>query len=421
MGHHRAPCDKETGRQEDSDPVLPFSLSPGLRRLCDLGALCVLLLLLLPYLVHTQPYADFSEQGSGFHGPASTVLDQLPDTVSIGVIAPHTLHGKQMRQAIELAVREANAAGGYQGVPYKVIFRADDGPWGTASKKVVELIYEECVWSIIGFLDGQHAHLAELIAAKAWVPVVTPWASDRSIDYANVPWMFRIMPDDTRQAQLLLGYAKEQGLKKLVVLSEGERESRIGVDRVRQAARHLRHPVAQWFEFSSYQPADVLTRVKGVEYDSLLVWGRIGTLQNLLPHLVEANPTCPILFPSEAILLPSAQLKATKGNLVVAAPYEPGGRSQALGNFHATFAEHTGIEPSPLAVLSYDAARMVLQAIATAGLDRVQIREALSRFEFAGLTRTHRFDSLGGDPAKPVLLRLHAGEWVQIGGNTTDR
>ena len=69
-------------------------------------------------------------------------------------------------------------------------------------RRVVIVIVRSLYWLQLGVV-GVDLAFPELVAAKAWVPVVSPTASDLSIDYANVPWMFRVMPSDGAQAKAL--------------------------------------------------------------------------------------------------------------------------------------------------------------------------------------------------------------------------
>ncbi len=376
----------------------------------------VAMLLLQGWAVAANPYSDFSKLGAGFYGTdGNGEIPENLDSVRIGLTTSLTTSaGKQMLAAVTLAIEEANAQGGYRGKPYELMVRADDGPWGTASKKIVELIYEENVWAILGSLDGKRAHLAELIAAKAWIPIVTPTARDRSIDYANVPWMFRCMPDDGRQAEMLLRYAKAQGYQKVMVLSEGEREARRGVERLRQAAQHMRYPISQWLEYSTYAPLDILPHLRKSSFDTLIVWGTPDTLLILLPDLRRAVPGIPILSSSEATFIPAARLGEILDGLVVTAPYDLSRPSPKLRAFQQEFEAATSEFASPIAVFSYDAMRMLIGAIGIAGLNRVQIRDALNNLRFDGLTGEIHFDNLGGNPTSPVLLTLQVDQWRRI-------
>jgi len=185
-------------------------------------------LMLLPFQTSPQPYYDFAKAGAGFYGAGRE--DPDPEglkSVRIGVLGPEKdPDGSELRVGAQVAIDEANRQGGYRGrIPYEMAFRADDGFWGVVASRVVDLAYEDRVWTIIGGLDGQRTHIAELVVAKAWVPVVSPWASDSSVDYANVPWVFRCAPADSSQVDALVEYLKKRGLKNIVALTEIEREA----------------------------------------------------------------------------------------------------------------------------------------------------------------------------------------------------
>jgi branched-chain amino acid transport system substrate-binding protein len=81
-----------------------------------------------------------------------------------------------------------------------------------------------------------------------------------------------------------------------------------------------------------------------------------------------------------------------------------------------------GYVPDDVAALSYDSARIILQAIQTAGLsgdlakDRDAVRAAIAAMkDFDGITGSMTFDA-NGDPAKPaVVVRINsAGEFEYV-------
>jgi ABC-type branched-subunit amino acid transport system substrate-binding protein len=72
------------------------------------------------------------------------------------------------------------------------------------------------------------------------------------------------------------------------------------------------------------------------------------------------------------------------------------------------------VPPSPIALYSYDAARLVIRAIETAGLNRMRIRDELTRISFDGLTGKIQFNSLRGNISEPVLMSLKDGRWQRL-------
>ena len=215
-----------------------------------------------------------------------------------------------------------NRTGGYRGIPYEMVFRPDDGPWGMAAKQVVDLAYEDQVWTIIGGLDGQRTHVAEMVVSKAWVPVVTPTASDMSIDYANVPWVFRCAPADNREAELLLDFVQKQGHKHVVALTEAQRDGYTGFLRLQEAAGRKNIQIDAHLQFPTGSPEAVVPRLAGIDADALIIWGSPGPSLALLRAIRNAGIKAPVLGPSS---LANAEITGDSswiGELVVAAPFD---------------------------------------------------------------------------------------------------
>jgi branched-chain amino acid transport system substrate-binding protein len=364
----------------------------------------------------TVPYRVLSEAGAGFFGYGREYPE--PDalsTVRIGLTGPaKTKEGRHLRYGVALAVEEANSRGGYHGIPFEVVFRPDDGPWGIAAKQVVHLTYEDEVWTILGALDGHHAHLAELIAAKAWIPVITPCASDLTIDYANVPWVFRCAPDDGRQARALVRYARQQQYERIIVLTEGDRESRIGWERLRDAVRHEQHHFAMHIEYDPYSPTAVVPRLHNMNADAFIIWGNPEGVLPLINAIRERGIATPVLGPALLATPEFAEEARGLGDIVVAAPYDMSRENHELRDFYRRYTEYAGMSPSPVALYAYDATRMIQNAVEKAGLNRARIRDELAGMSFDGLVGKIHFNDLGGNPTEPVLMTLRLGKWVKV-------
>jgi len=363
-----------------------------------------------------QPYGDFSKMGAGFYGPGREETAPLPaEGVKIGLTAPEkTPEGQEFRLAATLAVEERNAQGGYQGKPFVLVYRPDDGPWGVATKQVVALAFDEQSWAILGGFDGTRAHLAELVAAKAWVPVITPLASDLSIDYANVPWMFRIMPSDGAQANALFAHAARRGFRRVAAFVEGERDSIIAGKRVEEAAKKHNVSLVSLVQISAGEPERDLDRLDDSAGDALLLWGREETSLRFLRGLRARGREIPVLSP-ESLGTPRVLAEANAlGDLTISAPYDLSREGPGLGDFSRRFEARAGRRPGPIAVSSYDAARLLLDAVDRAGLSRARIRDELAKAEFNGLSGEIRFNELGGNKREPILLRLEKGKWARV-------
>ncbi len=381
-------------------------------------------------------YMDFSKAGAGFQNETESpaALDQL-SSVRLGVLGPaNSALGKEMRAAIQIVLEEANANGGYRvrpasatgkqgdascllverSIPYEMVFRPDDGLWGVAASQTVSLIYEDKVWAILGALDGQHTHMAELVVSKTWVPVISPAAIDSTVEYANVPWVFRAMPSDQQQAELLLNYASRKSFQRIVLLTEGERESYAALRRIQESSRHHRMTFCQQLEYRPENPEDIVSKVKEIPADAILLWGRVETALPLLQALRKQGIQAPVLVPS-SLATPEVEAEASDlGKIVVASPYDWSSSSPSFKAFQRKYLDQTGNEPGLVAIYSYDVAHIVVRAIEKNGLDRAAIRKGLSGTDYQGLAGRYQFNSLGGNEAIPHLLTLRNGAWGRL-------
>jgi branched-chain amino acid transport system substrate-binding protein len=373
------------------------------------------------------PYRDFTQAGAGFYGDGRELPEPVDiQSVRIGVLGPEKgRDGLQLRTAVEIAIEEANSRGGYtrrvkgteqqpERIPYEMVFHEDDGPWGVAARQVVRFAYEDKVWAIIGGLDGQHTHLAELVVSKAWVPVISPGATDSSIDYANVPWVFRAVPADSKQVDALLDLAEKRGYRHLVVLTEMQREAYTGFLRLKEGSGRRHYTLDLHLEYSPQDPVEIVPRLRGIPMDAILVWGRSASALELISGLRRAGFPAPILGPSVLATTDLSSCGIDLGDVTVSASFDLNGSSGPAQAFRKKFSDKTGESPSAIAFYSYDVANLVLAGIEAVGLNRARIRDRISEGIFEGVTGKISFNSLGGNPARPVLMSLRGNHWVRL-------
>ena len=133
--------------------------------------------------------------GPGREKPAPDSINE----VLIGYFGPNTpSHPKayEMWYAACLAVDQANQAGGYKGLPFRLVAGWSDNPWGSGVTEVIRMAYVHKVWAVIGGIDGPSTHLAEQVVAKARLTLLSPASTDKTVNLANVPWMFSCLPAD---------------------------------------------------------------------------------------------------------------------------------------------------------------------------------------------------------------------------------
>lgn len=178
-----------------------------------------------------EPFFDANSRQVEYVGPGrETPEPESPDEVLIGYFGPddpdHPVGG-DLWLASNLAVEDANRAGGYRGVPFRLVPAWSENPWGTGVARLARSVFEQGVWAIIGSIDGASTHLAEQVVAKARLSLIAPAGTDKTVNYANVAWMFSCLPSDDRQAELLAeALADEIGTGPFALITTTDHDSR---------------------------------------------------------------------------------------------------------------------------------------------------------------------------------------------------
>jgi branched-chain amino acid transport system substrate-binding protein len=120
--------------------------------------------------------------------------------------------GTDTRDGIELAVEEANAAGGLKGKKVRVLYEDDKSTTQEASQKVRQLIDRDKVIAILGEVASSRSLAGGLIANTSKVPMVTPSSTAVEVTQGR-EWVFRTCFTDDVQGQVAARFVKND-LKK---------------------------------------------------------------------------------------------------------------------------------------------------------------------------------------------------------------
>src|SRR6516164_1309397 len=229
-----------------------------------------------PYYQH---YVDLVEyNGAARDLPVKSAKDV--NEVRIGFIGPLENHpdaalGKKMLNGVQLALDEANAAGGYGGKPFKLMLHNDSATWGASSNEVVKMVYDDEDWAMFGSISGDTTHIALRASLKAELPIVNSASTDPTIVETTIPWYFSVLQDDRTQGYTLARHIyTELGLKCVALLRVNDRYGRFGVGKFRDASRRLGHPVVIEQKF---MPADTdftrqLLVINDSDVDGIVLW-----------------------------------------------------------------------------------------------------------------------------------------------------
>ncbi len=360
---------------------------------------------LRPYSKFTKPYYEHYTTLVEYNGDAREVPDADLNSLSeirIGFIGPLYNHpdevlGNRMLHGAQMAIDEANAAGGYCGKPFKLMLHNDSAIWGASSNEVVKMVYDDRVWAMFGSICGDTTHIALRVTLKTETPMVNSAATDPTIPETIIPWYFTDLQDDRVQGYTLARHIYDElGLKRVALLRVNDRYGRFGVIKFRDASRRLGHPVVieQKFMVGDTDFSHQLAAIQDSRADAIVLWTDIKYTAAILKQMRAMGMTQKVFGSHRTIGDELVQLAGPAADGFEALyPYDPTQRTQKWIDFTARFEAKYHEKPEHFAALAYDAMKVLLESICRAGLNRGRIRDALTSVDkYAGVTGEMVFD-----------------------------
>ena len=319
--------------------------------------------------------------------------------------------GGGMWTAANLALEDANRAGGFRGAPFRLVPHWSENPWTGGVGPLAKLVYEQPIRAILGSLDGAATHLAEQVVAQARLTLLSPVATDKSVNLAGVPWMFSCAPHDGQIAQVLAAgvlaaWPAETRATNgaLVLFSVTDHDSRAAVKEILKAFRGRRPAISFQFECGpgAVDLAADVAAIRKVSPAGAIVVGNALDSARLARALRGACPRCELFGTQtfgQAAFLRHAGAAAEGAHFPLL--YFPPATNLAARAFAERFAARQGEAPDYLAAFAYDATRLLIDAIRRAGLNRARIRNTLAQSEWPGIGGPVHWDGTGQN-TRPV-------------------
>lgn len=358
-----------------------------------------------------QPYASINRGAIEYAGPdREAARDLTGPEIKIGLIAPlqgaRKAEGDALVAAARMAVEVESAAPLPGGQRLMLVARDETGQWGRAASEIVKLVVDDRAVALITSSDGRAAHLSEQVGNRLGVPVVT-LSTDATTTQINIPWLFRIVPNDAAQARAFAeSIYRQHAFRKVLLISESDHDGRVGADEFEKAARALQAPAPARIEITL--PLDaagpLLKEIQAQESEAIVLWTSAVTAAQLLQGI--SGGRAEIFACRKALQEPFISATPGKRNIWIAAP-----RSASPSSESVTFAERyrarTGASPSPAAAEVYDAVRLIATGLRQSGPNRARLRDALAtRSEYRGVSGIISFDGAGNNQAEVALVSL---------------
>jgi len=393
---------------------------------------------LRPFSKFTTPYYEYYQDLIEYNGAARDIPD--PDLKSlneirIGFLAPLYDHpeqvlGNRMLNGAQMAIDEANAAGGYGGKPFRIVTHndydnwqtssaatagvsKDSAIWGAASNDAVRMIYDDKVWAMFGSISSESTHIALRLTLKAETPLVNSASTDPTIPETIIPWYFTDIQDDREQGYTLARHIyTELGFKRVALLRVNDRYGRFGVGKFRDASRRLGHPVVieQKFRPGDTDFRNQLQVIADSRVDAIVLWSDVAPAAMILQQMQELGMKQRVFGSHRTMGDELLKVGAAAEGFEAVYPYDPTRTDPRWLDFSSRYEARFHEKPDHFAALAYDQMQILLQAICRAGLNRGRIRDVLTGItNYKGVTGDMVFDPNCKNISPLFLASIHHG------------
>ncbi len=357
------------------------------------------------------------------------------DTIKIGFNIPLTGDipkvGESSKYAAEMLREDVNSKGGLKvgDKTYKLefIYEDNESKAESAVTTALKLIEQDEVLAIVGPNSSKQAVPAGQVCDDNETPMISPWSTNPDTT-KDRPWVFRAAFLDPFQGPVAVDFAtKTFQAKTAAVIYDLSNDYSKGLAEIFKADFEKKHGAGSVVAFESHGTKDQdfsaqLTKIIAAKPDFIFVPDNYNQVALIVKQAHNLGWTGPFMG-SDA--WGSAELMELCGDdckgHYFSTHYAAAGATGATKEFIERYKAKYGYTPDDVAALTWDATRIVLQAIQdTGGLtgdldqDRKAIRDAMAGIkEFDGITGKMRFDEQG-DPIKcAVVVKINdRGEFV---------
>ena len=319
-------------------------------------------------------------QGQGGTAPATppaatpTSPPAAADTILLGVATALTggqaTFGISTRNGIELAIKEANEAGGVKGKKLTTRVYDTQGKPEEAAQAVTRLINQDKVVMILGDVASSNSLAMAEKAQAAGVPMITPSSTNPAVTEKG-DFIFRVCFIDPFQGFVMAKFARENlKANNVAVLQDNKSAYSIGLTDV--FTRKFTEMGGKITAVESYSQGDTdyraqLTAIKKTQPEAIYVPGYYSEVGVIARQARELGLKVPLLGGDG---WDSEKLYELGGTAIQGSyfsnHYSPDNPDPRIQKFVSDYKAAYGGVPDALAALAYDAAKVAVEALKNA-------------------------------------------------------
>jgi branched-chain amino acid transport system substrate-binding protein len=342
------------------------------------------------------------------------------NTILLGEVGsltgPEATFGISTRNAIELALREVNAAGGVKGKKIEVRVYDDQSKPEEAANAVTRLINQDQVLLILGEVASTNSIAMANKAQPARVPMISNASTNPKVTEIG-DYIFRVCFIDPFQGYVMARFAHDHlKFNKVAVLKDLASDYSQGLaDVFKRKFTEMGGKIVgeETYAKGSTDFRSQLTAIKRSQPDGIYIPGYYTDIGVIARQARELGINAKLMggdgWDSEKLFELGGS--AVEGSYF-SNHYSPDDPNPRIQKFIADYKAAFGGVPDSLAALGYDAAMVAVDAIKRApSFDRTAIRNAIAATKnFPGVTGTITLDDKRNATKPAVVLEVGKGK-----------
>jgi branched-chain amino acid transport system substrate-binding protein len=339
-------------------------------------------------------------------------------TIKIGTIAPTTgqvaVYGQAVDQAVRLAVKDKNAAGGLLEKEIELIAYDNKGDITESVNAFNRLVDNDGMDVFIGAVISSTTLTLAPLAVETDMPMISATATNLEITPVGDN-IFRACFIDPYQGVVLAQFAAEElQAKRVGILFNTADDYSTGLADAFKAEFEATGGTITNFEgYTGGSDKDfksLLTNVKAEQPDVLFLPDYYNTVALIAEQAKEVGVESTLIGGDGWDGVLGVTTEAVEG-AYYAAHFAKDDPAENVQTFIAEFKEETGEMPNSFSALGYDAAMIMMGAVEKAGsTESAAVVEALKTTSYDGVTGHIEFDA-NGDPVKSIsIIQVQNGE-----------
>ncbi|HWR42877.1 ABC transporter substrate-binding protein [Sporomusa sp.] len=330
-------------------------------------------------------------------------------------------YGKQAVNGIQLAIKQANAAGGVMGKQITLVLADNKSEAAEATNAITKLITQDKVVAVFGPATSSNTLATVQVSQDNKVPVITPTGTNEKITVDNGktrPYAFRSCFIDPLQGTIMANFASNTlKAKTAVVYIDSSSDYSKGLSQSFEALFTQNGGKILGKEAFLQKDQDfksTLTKIKALNPDVIYLPAYYEEVGKILKQAREMGITAPFLGgdgwddPKVVEIAGVAPLN----NTFFSNHYSSQDTDPNVVKFIEAYKKEYNQEPSALAALGYDAGLLLIDAIKRANsTDPAKIREALEQTKNLQLsTGTVTIDANHNPIKSAVVIEMKDGK-----------